>query len=235
MSNITFSNIWSGEVEFLPKPAVSDVPIWYKGTHGTLTERELQGLPVADPMHPVVGTIKHCMPVLDAITAGYLLYTPVDLIISSRDGQPYYEWFGANDLIGWHPKIQAENHPLANTEMIPKFLNPWSIKTDKGTSCLVTHPFHRDDLPFITMTGIVDTDSYNAPIALVFTLKDPMFEGIIPAGTPMAQVVPFKRDSWSMSIGEHDDKLESSKQSWRVRKLNSLRYKNAYWSRKQFR
>ena len=40
-------------------------------------------------------------------------------------------------------------------ENIPKFINPWSIKTSKGYSIFITQPMHRD-LPFEILQSIVD-------------------------------------------------------------------------------
>ena len=52
---------------------------------------------------------------------------------------------------------------------------------------------HRESV-FTIMDGIVDTDSYNALVNFPFFLNDWSYEGLIPAGTPMAQVIPFKRE-----------------------------------------
>jgi hypothetical protein len=71
-------------------------------------------------------------------------------------------------------------------------------------------------------------------VALPFTLKDPDYEGLIPAGTPIAQVIPYKRDEWSLEFGGEKDKEEIAKLSWRLRKLKQFRYKNSYWKRKSY-
>lgn len=234
MNYIKFTNTWPKEVEHAPKAARLDIPEWYKKTKGSMDEPDIEKYGVDSSIHPVTGSIKKCSPVLDAISIGYLLYSPTDLIISQKNGAPYYDWFGNEDLIGWHPLGQVRDHPEANTEFIPKWFNPWSIETPKGYSCLFTHPIHRDNLPFKTLEGVVDTDGYHVPVALPFTLKDPDYEGLIPAGTPIAQVIPYKRDEWSLEFGGEKDKEEIAKLSWRLRKLKQFRYKNSYWKRKSY-
>lgn len=234
--NIIFTNLWKNESIPKPKPSIKDMPEWYKKMEGLLPDSVIEKVGVADPTHPVLGSIKHCMPVFDSLSAGYLLYSPIDLIVSQVDGKPYYEWYSSDEsLLGWHPKEQAELHPLSNTEMLPKWLNPWSIETPEGYSCLFMHPMHREDLPFITMSGIVDTDAYTAPVALPFSFKNPSSEIYIPAGTPICQVIPFKRDTWEMKIGLIENKIKAGNQSWKLRKLKQFRYKYGYWNRKSFK
>ena len=77
-----------------------------------------------------------------------------------------------------------------------KWTVPWSIETPKGFSLLFTHPLNRMELPFVTMSGIVDTDEYECPVNLPFLIREG-FMGVIPKGTPIAQVIPIKREKWS--------------------------------------
>ena len=50
-------------------------------------------------------------------------------------------------------------------------------------------------MPIKTITGIIDTDSLKTFANSPFVIKEG-FEGIIEKGTPMFQIIPFKRDSW---------------------------------------
>ena len=45
---------------------------------------------------------------------------------------------------------------------------------------------------------MVDTDKYPIPVHFPFLLKK-NFEGLIKQGTPIIQVIPFKRESWKSS------------------------------------
>jgi hypothetical protein len=64
---------------------------------------------------------------------------------------------------------------------------------------------HRENQPFQILPGIVDTDQYFSPTNFPFVLSDVKFEGLIPAGTPMAQVIPICRDSWEVKVGGADE------------------------------
>ena len=204
---ITFTDTIGIPEEFAPKPATASVPDWYKNL-----ESYLGGEKKPSGNGGTTGTIKRCMPVFDAIINGYILYTYTDVWVSQKDEMPWYEWpsFGP---IQFHPVEQAPTHPNRNGHQTsyPKWINPWAIQTPPGYSTLFVQPFHRESI-FTILPGVVDTDQYNAAVNFPFVLNDIKCEGLIPAGTPMAQVIPFKRESWEMNIGSQEE-LESQKKT----------------------
>jgi len=197
--NIVFTDMSeNGLATLQPIPASSLIPEWLKKTESYIGRKKK-----VYPNGQTLATIKRCMPVFDAITSGYLLLLPADLYVSQVDGKPYYSW-NSYDLVQFHISDQASLHPDTSENSVPKFINPWGIKTPKGYSTLFVNPMHRE-LPFNILPGVVDTDKYTQPVNFPFTLRDEKFEGLIPKGTPIAQVIPFKRDSWEMSIGKEKD------------------------------
>ena len=179
-------------------------------------------------------TAKRCMPIFDAISAGYIIVSPADVYISQRDGQPYYEW-ASFALISFHPKEQAPEHPFRNgLNEYPKWMNYWSIQTPKGYSTLFVQPFHRESV-FTILPGVVDTDTYTAPVNFPFVFNDPKFEGLIPAGTPLAQVIPFKRESWEMKFGAQKEFIEQAKIHNKLQTQFFDRYKNMFRSIKEYK
>lgn len=226
--NIVFTNAYNNH-EYPPEPAYKNVPDWYKNTlsyMGDINKAE-HGL------NP--GTIKKCIPVFDAITAGYIIFTQVDIKISrAEDGAIFYSW-PLQDAIDFHPISQAPLHPLANNNPYPKIMNPWIIETDPGYSCLFINPMHNPNQYFTIMPGIVDTDKYNARVNFPFTLNDLNWNGVIPAGTAVAQVIPFKRDSWKSKIGGQDDIIKESKIMHKLKSKIYNSYKQNFWSKKEYR
>jgi hypothetical protein len=79
----------------------------------------------------------------------------------------------------------------------------------------------------------VDTDTYNGGINFPFVLNDPTFEGLIPAGTPMVQVIPFKRDSWKSTIDLSTDSIMKSERLLATKFYD--RYKKLFWSKKEYK
>jgi hypothetical protein len=224
MKNITFSTQLDIEKEYYPKPASKFIPEWYKNTDSYINGKKEPG-----GQGGTSATVKKCMPVFDALTAGYIIPSPADIFISERDGQSYYEWsnFG---LIQFHPIEQAPLHPVQNGNSYPKWINPWAIKTPPGYSLLFTQPFHRESV-FTILPGIVDTDSYSAQVNFPFTLNDPKFEGVIPAGTPLAQVIPIKREVWQMQYGDAGQDRVNNRMHTKI----FDRYKTLFWNKKEYR
>jgi hypothetical protein len=224
---IIFTNIFGADLE-QPQPASKSMPEWYKSTSSYINNERRP-----DGNGETTATIKKCIPVFDAITAGYIIVSPADVFVSIKDGG---QWFEYSDfkLIDIHPIVQAPNYPNKNPFAYPKWMNPWAITTPKGYSTLFVQPFHRESV-FTILPGIVDTDQYTAAVNFPFIVNDPTFEGLIPKGTPIAQVIPFKRDSWTMELG---DKKNLEAQIKVNKKLHSKffdKYKTMFWSKKEYK
>ena len=70
---------------------------------------------------------------------------------------------------------------------------------------LFTHPLNREDLPFRTLSGMVDCDRWRDGLVHFPALWiDPNFEGVLPAGTPVAQAIPIRRETLDLVIEEMD-------------------------------
>ena len=229
MKKITFTNVFGLDF-FSPKPAVKNIPDWYKDTPEYGNEH---GRKIVEP-GSTAHTIKKCIPVLDAMTAGYILYTQVDVQVTQVDGLPYFHW-ASQDAISFHPIEQAPLHPLRNEAPYPKWNNPYAIKTPPGYSTLFLPPMHNPNKIFTVLEGFVDTDTYPAAVNFPFILNDVKWEGIIDAGTPMVQVIPIKRDSWEHKIGLDKERKEERVITAKLRTLFFNSYKRQFWARKEYR
>ena len=226
--NIIFTNTSPYPDLEKPVPASREIPNWYADLNSYMTDKK-----IPNPDGTTSATIKRCMPVFDLMTAGYLIKSPADLFVSSRDGAPFYQW-PSLDLIDFHPVDQAPNHPYQNGTIYPKWHNYWSIKTPKGYSTLVIQPVHRQSV-FTILPAVVDTDTYFAPINFPFVLNDINFEGLIPKGTPIAQVIPIKREDWTMKFGKKEETLEQARISQRMGTVFFDRYKTMFRQAKTYK
>ena len=230
---ITFTNTLSFSIE-QPRPASEFVPEWYKNTKSYVNNEKK---PLGDGQIP--STIKRCVPVFDAITSGYIITVPVDIYVSIKTDEngnkgQSFEW-PALEPLGFHVIEQAPEHPQAKPPYAyPKFNNPWAIKTPKGYSTLFVQPFHRES-PFTIFPGIVDTDRYTTNVNFPFVINDPNFEGLLKQGTPMAQVIPIKRNSWNMKIGNEKNLLEHKESANRVALRFFDKYKYMFWDKKEYK
>lgn len=227
--NITFLNEMNYD-EFPPIATKDLLPDWYKNSKSYLND--IKATQVINDTLMTTATIKKCMPVFDVLTSGYFIQTWADIKISNKNEVVFYEI--DSNVLSEHNKEQAQGHPFVRKkdDLIAKFINNWGIKTPKGYSCLFMPPAHRKNIISI-MPAIVDTDTYNLAVHFPFTLSDPTFEGVIPKGTPIVQVIPFKRDEWKMNIESMntDDKI---KQYELLNKNTINRYRTSFWSKKEY-
>jgi len=206
------------QVEILrPFPMSRLVPDWF---------RKMK--PVSDDR---VSSVKRCVPFLDSLTAGYVIALPVDVSYSKERGF----WTNAVfEVVSHHAPSQTADVVIPDefNSMPYKWINNFHIKTPKGYSCLFIHPQNREDLPFHCFSGIVDTDKHPVVVNFPFVIRDD-FEGVIPAGTPLIQIIPFKRESWSMSVDDNGKAYDYPMQhevfthplGW---------YRQKFWSKKKF-
>jgi len=179
--------------------SINQIPDWYK----ELDSRAK----VDDPTNPdrTEFTVKRCIPVLDVLTLGYYIVTAKDYEFTYDEEKSHHTISGS-----FNPKFKPVSmHPIEQLGGMPfsseycsyayKWMNPYVIKTPAGYSSLISHPANAPYLPFYTLSGVVDTDSYFRPINFPFLVKN-TFSGILPAGTPIAQITPFRRDEWSSKV-----------------------------------
>jgi hypothetical protein len=233
MKKIVFTDIHNPDgVLNKPKPASEYIPEWYKKAIPYLSIEgkkapSLDGSPMA--------TIKKCMPVFDMMTAGYIMETPYDIYVRQTETGPYFQWV-EQPAVAFQIMEQFQNHPYSkDINYAVRIEIPWSIKTPKGWSIMVMEPQHREPGPIECSSGIVDTDNFSLPFNMFLKLRDPKFEGMIPAGTPFLQIIPFKRDTWGSQLGgkKERDKYQSD---WR--KFLTVffdRYKKFWWVRKEYK
>jgi hypothetical protein len=233
MKKIIFTDIDNPEgVLEKPKPASEYIPEWYKNAK-SYTDPSGKKAPTLDGTP--YATIKRCMPVWDLMTAGYIIETPYDIYVRQTPEGPYFQW-GEMQAIAFQSMDQFQNHPYSRgINYAVRILHPWSIKTPKGWSILICEPQHHEPTPIITANGIVDTDTYSLPFNMFIKLRDPNFEGMIPAGTPFAQIIPFKRENWTSKLGGKKEKIKHASD---LRKFTTVffdRYKKFWWVRKQYK
>ena len=181
-----------------PAPATQFIPSWWKEMPPYSTGKfDLQPQPTV--------TAKRCFPLLDGITAGYMVTMWADLLVTQENGIPLVRWSTTEPVAeAWDWKQSSSYEvPEGFSKTVFKYLHGWIIETPPGYSCLITHPIGHPNLPFKTLTGIIDTDALTTYANSPFVIKEG-FEGIIEKGTPMFQVIPFKRDSWSLEYSVRD-------------------------------
>ena len=214
-----------------PQPAKLITPEWYKNIPNLDGKKKLTFDPNGAPNNK---NIKMCMPFLDAMSVGYIQTTWCEIYVEKEDDGGVRYYYASNPQIMSHREKPAieKNDSYYDLEFV--WRSPWVPKVPKGYSVLLTHPNNRVDLPFTTLSGVIDADSYyhtpfgNFPF---YIHKD--FEGLIPIGTPMYQMIPVKRENWKSSINEFDATETSQRYATVLNRFSST-YKKLFWSRKNY-
>jgi hypothetical protein len=170
-----------------PKPAKAVLPEWFRK------------LPAVSKEQRAVGnsglTVKRCMPFLDALATGWILPLGASVRLEIKEGGRTVEagWEFDRVLVSNHGAHQVAGNPKEPTPPC-KFHNYWSVRTPPGWSCLFLPPLNRAPQPFECVAGIVDTDTYAAHIHFPFFATAPDGLYTIEKGTPLVQVIPFRRE-----------------------------------------
>jgi hypothetical protein len=104
--------------------------------------------------------------------------------------------------LDFHDNNQVRGSPFfEDDQVLLKFNCFWTIELPRGFSLFVTHPINRIDLPFHTLTGVVDSDLYRDNfINFPARWMDPQFSGVLGKGTPVAQCIPIRREDWVRAL-----------------------------------
>lgn len=148
------------------------------------------------------------------------------------------------DFPDGRPTPSLETHPweqvgdmcdIARFELgkkVGKLISPWNIRTPKGWSCYFKNPANSFSNDLTLFEGVVDTDEYHAPVNFpFFWAGSEVGDFIIPKGSPLVQVIPFKRQTIGYSVEEETFDFES----YTIRLLDTYvfdKYKRLFWHKR---
>lgn len=217
----------------VPIKSTQTLPEWYKKIPSLFKgDKTIRIMPNS---RAVNSTVKKCVPFLEAMTAGYTLTLADDVLVSvNEDGIPLMRWRTDGEIITEHSIFQYDGLQWGDEfyNLVFKWGSEWIIHTPKNYSLWVTHPSNRYDLPFMNFNGFVETDKYTNAIQFPFLLKKG-FEGIIERGTPIAQIIPIKRDSWQSETLEYNNFKAKINQRLLFGKIVNS-YKSQFWVKKDY-
>lgn len=216
-----------------PKPASKHIPEWYaKSERWVGTDNK----PNLGNTGKNIG-LKTCVPFLDGMTSGYMLelHTDVQITYRKETDQADIAWTSGPDPIAIRSSLVGEKIPRPAGHLFTHYawIGHWGIKLPKGWSLLVTHPLNRFDLPFTTLSGIMDSDVFFGNGNIPFFLRS-NWSGFIEAGTPIAQLIPIKRENWSSELGTVEDKAQVNQQLFDCKRVLEGNYKKNFWNKKRY-
>jgi hypothetical protein len=212
-----------------PELSRKNVPNWYKilpkGTGNNGKKVFLDSHGTSNP------GLKTCAPFFDALSSGYIVKLHCDIQVERYGDEVKMTW--ASPIKPLSPRNDEISSQLPRISGFGPFSQAWDLlhgfKVPKGYSVLITNPLNRNDLNTFTTSGIMDADDYLGPGAVPFAVSLD-FEGVIKAGTPIVQLIPFKRDAWESKIVENpfpggDFRARHRIVGW---------YKDVIWKKKEF-
>ena len=223
---------FASSIEYMTFPVVGAeiLPDWYRKHPLTVDGSKLP----LNESNQSNATFKKCMPVFDSFMSGFFAVLESDIQITQKNGSAYLQWSSDNDPVslrdGTH--MNAAVVPSGYSEKAWVWLNKVVFELPPGYSAIITHPMNRFDLPFITMSAIIDADTVVHEGKIPFFLKDG-YEGIVKRGTPIFQIIPFRREAWR---SEQDVDLikKAKKNVYMLRSTISGWYKKNSWNKKIF-
>jgi hypothetical protein len=153
---------------------------------------------------------------------GYVYRTPCDIEFYEENGTIKVKVLDDRnkDFIQVRPPMPQFVPPMGYHEFHFAWWSDWAVKVPEGYSVLYTQPFNRFELPFLTTSGIIDNDQVNLPGTMPFFVVKG-FVGVVPAGTPYAQMLPFKREDWHSEVDADISHMKMSMDN----QANSMKYR----------
>jgi hypothetical protein len=208
-------------------PSKNFIPDWYKKKN-----KYHDNINKIDTL-PAKMTHKACASFADSFISGYIMPLAADIAVRQTEGGPSITWTSQTSHlvecrgIDTDPKVPA---PLGCSEVQFAWQTQHNFKIPKGYSALVSHPFNRHDLPFVTLTGIIDGEMVVHKGNVPFYISS-NFEGIIPAGTPIMQILLFKTENWDSEL-DTSILIEGLRNERRTSNVAFGWYKKTIWKKK---
>jgi len=211
------------------EPSKKFVPTWYKNISKYVDDSVLR---IDSKGFTNIG-LKGCFPFLDSLNLGYMLTVHCDILVEMVDGVQKLSW--TSDTPPIQPRPMAIVKDIPSVPGYGNFTQAWyfrhGVLLPKGYSMLITQPLNHFELNTFTTSGVVDADGGMAAGGIPFSVKD-NFEGVIKAGTPIMQLIPFKRDNWKLEYSK--EKEPKNVPVWSPRNSLSGWYKQNVWKKKSF-
>ena len=208
------------------RPMLSVVPDWYKKTKRWVFDSKGQEWP----------GVKHCIPFLESLTLGYTIVLEESVYVQKTENGVVIRYNNPKEpVVSNRPSVVTDPSPVPEGYEDEHFL--WyaniSVRPPDGYSLLYTHPLNRWELPFLTSSAVID--DYIMPGANMSFFIKKGFEGEIPAGTPIVQVIPFKREDWvAKSTKGLWDKADATVKA-PISELLNGHYRKNFWKKKMYK
>jgi len=217
-----------------PFPASQALPRWWKDASPYIkSKKNPDGKKIIIENLESNASFKKCTPMLDLLSSGYIVPLWADVQITIEDGNPLITWRVQKNVFDLHYGQEVEI-PDGYQKTQFKFLNQWIPKLPKGYSALIIACPGYPNNPFKPIQAIIDYDKTTHPLSPPMYLKN-NFEGIIEKGTPMFQIIPFKRNNWISKFSFLEDGQYLINMDRDVKATIVNNYVKDFWEKKSYK
>ena len=222
-----------------PSPTIKTIPEWYRKADRFAVNPHTNEPWINPQDGGKVPTWKACPAIFDIMGTGYVYRTPCDVEVYEENGEIQIKVADQynKDFVGDRMPMPQFVPPQGYHEKHFAWWADWAVVLPEGYSALYSQPFNRFELPFLTTSGIIDNDKVHLPGTMPFFIVKG-FTGIIPAGTPYAQILPFKRENWTSELQTdvtHNQMINSNMENaQKYRVPNGGVYQKEVWTRRVY-
>jgi hypothetical protein len=222
------------EIAEKPYPASQNIPTWWRNmTPYKIDDENPEGKKFKIRNRIPNTSPKKCVPMLDALTSGYLIPLWADIFIEQTDENPLLNWRTTRDVFQIHGDTSMIETPRGYHKQVFKFMNVWSILTPPGYSCLISAPSGFRQTGLQALPAVIDTDRSTLELLFPMWVQND-FNGIVEKGTPLVQVTPFKRSEWKAEYTHYKHNEYQNLEDKTFNGTLSNHYVKKVWSKKKY-
>lgn len=214
-----------------PQPAANVSPKWLRDMPATNDDARKHFWRSAN-------TMKTCSGILDSARMGYVIFSHCDFDIVTTDIDYHVESTWPDKFVDhFVPALSIDyTFPEGHGEFFLKATLPYRIKTNAGTSTMITQLKWRPETNHTVAEGSVDTDDFYSDLHFVFTMQKNSRLSI-KKGDPLLQIIPYTRESWTQHVIAKTPEVETKLkcQYYRLRSHNLFGYFKEFWKKKEFK
>jgi hypothetical protein len=236
VNKIEFVALNKHSFEICPKPfpASQLLPEWWKNASPYIKSSENpNGKKIIVENFESNASFKKCTPMLDLLSAGYIVPLWADVQVRHDAYGPNLTWRVSKSVFEGHNGQEVEI-PDGYEKLQFKFLNQWVPKLPKGYSALIIACPGYPNNPFRPIQAIIDYDKTTHPLYPPMYLKE-NFEGIVEKGTPMFQIIPFKRNNWKSVFSFLEDGQQLINMDRDIKSTIVNNYVKDFWEKKSYK
>lgn len=200
----------------IPQPAINFVPKWFNN------------IPTHTNRHNTIiklGTARTCPSFSETFKDGYIIPAPCDIYLRVNK-EKSWEWQTANNKISLtiHEDDTLLDYlpPKSNIKKVFKLHYPFNIFTSKGISTRVMPVFWEFNKDFTVPHGQFHTDKVHQLNLQILYTSDKE-EIVIKQGTPLAHLIPFKRNKFNYKIINQTNKYLKKHNDYLYKVTNKFR------------